>query len=425
MSESQQVSRSISIEPVWSGHRVGFALLTAGGQQFAAYYDAERQMTVAQRGVGEDRWAFTRLDSRLGWDSHNYIAMAVDDAGCLHVSGNMHCVPLVYFRSEQPLEAVTLQRVETMVDAARERRVTYPRFLRGPGGRLLFGYRDGESGRGDDYCNIYDLESRRWRALVDRPLITGHMKMNGYFTAPQAGPDELFHIVGVWRDHPNAESNHDLSYARSADMLHWQGADGRDIPLPLDVEHIDVVDPVPARGGLANGNTVLGFDSSHRPMIAYNKYAADGTMQIFAARFEDARWTSRRVSDWQGYRWHLKGLGSLGYEVRVGAWGRDAQGRLTLAFRYPRQEGYWVLDERTLAVIETIEAGLNPLPSELRWVESPFAGMEKCFALDCGKGVPGRRFMLVWESLGPNHDKPRAEPLPQPSMLRLAELTPT
>lgn len=51
----------VDIEPVWSGHPVGFCLLTHAPYQFAAYYDAERRMTVAQRRLDETKWTFQRL----------------------------------------------------------------------------------------------------------------------------------------------------------------------------------------------------------------------------------------------------------------------------------------------------------------------------------------------------------------------------
>ena len=41
---------------VWAGHPVGFDLLTHGDGQFIAFYDAERKMTVGQRGLDEDAW---------------------------------------------------------------------------------------------------------------------------------------------------------------------------------------------------------------------------------------------------------------------------------------------------------------------------------------------------------------------------------
>ena len=36
--------------------------------------------------------------------------------------------------------------------------------------------------------------------------------------------------------------------------------------------------------------------------------------------------------------------------------------------------------------------------------------------------VPRQRFVLRWETLPPNRDKPRDKPWPEPSMLRVVEL---
>ncbi len=38
---------TLNIAPVWAGDPVGFSLITQPPYQFIAYYDANRQMTVA------------------------------------------------------------------------------------------------------------------------------------------------------------------------------------------------------------------------------------------------------------------------------------------------------------------------------------------------------------------------------------------
>ena len=48
--------KTVAVAPVWAGHPVGFDLLTHGDGQFIAFYDAERKMTVGQRGLDEDAW---------------------------------------------------------------------------------------------------------------------------------------------------------------------------------------------------------------------------------------------------------------------------------------------------------------------------------------------------------------------------------
>ena len=97
---TQPIAHSLDIAPVWSGHPVSFALLTQGSRQFVAYYDAARVLTVATRRLTDTTWTTVKLPVVTGWDSHNYIALAADRDGQLHLSANMHVNPLVYFRTK-------------------------------------------------------------------------------------------------------------------------------------------------------------------------------------------------------------------------------------------------------------------------------------------------------------------------------------
>src|SRR6056297_41142 len=97
-----RVADTLEIDTVPSWFPVGFCLLTHGQQQYVAYYNDQHEMVVACRKLEDRKWQQTVLPSKIGWDSHNYVTMAVDAAGYLHLSGNMHCVPLVYFRTEKP-----------------------------------------------------------------------------------------------------------------------------------------------------------------------------------------------------------------------------------------------------------------------------------------------------------------------------------
>lgn len=246
--------KPVDIELVWAAHPTSFCLLTHPPFQFVAYYDAQRQMSVAQRTLNSTNWTITKLPSTLGWDSHNYVTMAVDREGRLHVSGNMHCVPLIYFRSEKPLEATTLKRVSAMI-GEREQSVTYPVFMHDKSARLIFRYRDGRSGKGDDLYNVYNEKTHVWSRLLATPLISGQGKMNAYTSLPQLGPDGRFHMLWVWRSSWGCEFNHDLGYARSDDLQTWTDATGTSLPLPITLQQRStIIDPVPVRGGLLNGH---------------------------------------------------------------------------------------------------------------------------------------------------------------------------
>ncbi|MBJ66832.1 MAG: hypothetical protein CME28_02350 [Gemmatimonadetes bacterium] len=51
-----KIIRLMSVGTIWSGHPVGFDLLTHGDRQFVAYYGAERKMMVGMRALEEDVW---------------------------------------------------------------------------------------------------------------------------------------------------------------------------------------------------------------------------------------------------------------------------------------------------------------------------------------------------------------------------------
>jgi hypothetical protein len=413
----------IDVEPVWAGHSVGFALLTRAGHQYAAYYDANRQMTVAQRKLQDRSWTFQKLPTQIGWDSHNYVTMAVDATGNLHVSGNMHCVPLIYFRTTTPGDARTLTRIPNMVGPEREQRATYPIFLKGPGGELVFKYRDGRSGRGDEIYNVYDPRSTSWRRLISQPLTTStDGKGNAYFAGPIPGGDGFYHLAWVWRDTPDCASNHDLSYARSKDLVRWTSSAGKEFTLPITLATAEVVDPTPVGKGLLNSCVALGFDQRHRPVMTYHKYDPKGNSQIYAARLEDGQWRIRQVSQWKDYRWEFSGGGTIVGEISVGRVTPTAEG-LTLSARSKVFDGTWLLDDVTLQPKGTVKG--KPAPQGLvkvMRVESDFPGVTRRTASDLGQGEPGTRYMMIWETLGANRDRPRDPPLPGPSMLRVVRI---
>ena len=408
------------IEPVWGGHSVRFALLSHGRKQFAAYFDADRVLSIAERALDSAEWKITKLDSQLGWDSHNYLALAVDRDGYLHLSGNMHNVPLIYFRSERPLDASSMQPVHRMT-GEREGKVTYPVFYRGAEGELIFSYRDGSSGDGDTLFNVYDVKSKTWTRLHEVPLLDGRGEMNAYPVGPESGPDGYYHLTWVWRDTIMAETNHDLSYMRSRDFKHWETADGKPVRLPVTPDNKDVlVDPVPVNGGILNGSGKVGFDLDGAPVIAYHKFDNEGNTQLYFARYSDAGWQITQASQWD-YRWEIQGGGSIGAEIRHGALVAEG-GMLTIGIEHVKEgRGRWAVDPGTLRLADKL-ARPEPrflLPPHLRRPLSDFPEMKIQMAEDAGAADDGYLYRLRWESLGPNRDQPRPQPWPEATMLRL------
>ena len=256
-----EILSSILISAVWAGHPVRFDLVTHKGRQFVAFYDADRKMTVGQRNLGDDRFELLRLEGRwleargrlstdIEWDSHNSVTMTIDRDDHLHLCGNMHVDPLIYFRTSKPLDVTSFERVDYMV-GENEERCTYPVFMPGPEGKLVFRYRDGMSGNGVDYYNVYDEGTQSWSRLVDIPILDGMDLMNAYARQPELGPDNQYHMVWMWRDTGDCATNHDISYATSQDLVNWSAGDGSNLPLPITVKaSASIIDPVPPGGGL-------------------------------------------------------------------------------------------------------------------------------------------------------------------------------
>ena len=54
------MSKTLKVADVWSGHPVGFDILTSSKYQYVAYYDADRNMCIAQRELASDQWKVCR-----------------------------------------------------------------------------------------------------------------------------------------------------------------------------------------------------------------------------------------------------------------------------------------------------------------------------------------------------------------------------
>jgi N-sulfoglucosamine sulfohydrolase len=421
-----KVEESVEIAKVPAGFPVGFCLLTEGEHQYVGYYDADRRMTIASRRLDSSEWEYQVLPSRVGWDSHNYITMAMDKDGHLHVSGNMHAVPLIYFVTQTPGDVATLQKLP--MTGKMENRATYPRFLTDHEDELIFTYRNGGSGNGMRIYNKYDRQTRSWSRLLDRPLIDGEGQRNAYPLGPVMGPDGMFHLVWVWRDTPDCATNHHLSYARSKDLIQWESISGVEVQLPitLDQEFL-YVNPIPSGGGIINGCEKLYFDADNRPIITYHKSDTDGNMQIYASRAKNGEWKAQVLTDWQKPV-EFSGYGSMGFiGISISGLSLVEPGVLSLTYRHKDYgSGRLVLDEKTLQPLQRKIAVMPEYPKTLNQVQSNFDGMGIRRANDVGSSSKeGVRYVLQWETLGRNFDRPRKPPLPKPSTLSLHKLTPS
>ena len=406
---------SLLVDMVWSGHKVDFSLVTKPPYQYVAYYDSSRNMVVAQRKLDEKEWTKMQLPEKIGWDSHNYISMAVDKNNYIHVSGNMHGDSLVYFMSQKPADVKSLQRVKSLV-GNQEEEVTYPHFFESPGGDLIFQYRIGSSGKGNQIFNRYDPDTKRWSRLLDQPLVDGKGEMNAYLHGPVLGPDGYYHLVWVWRDTPNAATNHDLSYAKSKNLVDWYKSNGAPQPLPITYENAEIIDPVPAGAGMLNGNTIIGFDQENRPVVSYHKFDEQGNTQLYNARLEGGKWNIYQTTSWN-FRWDFGGYGSLDH--RIALYPATVENDQLTQEYFIDTAGVQkiLLNPLNLQEISKIADDRHPFLQSLEKVRSDFGGMAVYTNIDKQdeKGI----YVLRWETLPPHNDQPLQGQIPAPQPLKL------
>ena len=419
--QADVVSRD-AIDRVWSGHSVRSALLVTKSRIFVGYYDANRQLTVASRPRNGSAWTYQKLDTWNDWDSHNYIAIAEDSSGRIHVAANMHASPMTMFESGESADVRTLKRTDVLVDPKLERSATYPVFLHDKAGRLIFKYRDGSSGNGNEIYDVFDSVSGKWSRLTDTPLTDGEGHRNAYFMGPVLGPDQQFHIAWVWRESPMAETNHDLSYAKSPDLIHWFRADGSALALPIRLKDAEIVDPVPTEGGMINNNTIVGFDERGRPTITYHKFDKAGDTEIYLARYEGkgagkTGWRIAQISQWKGYRWDFRGGGSLNSEIFVSGAEPIGKGLLKIPVIRLGQSIDFIVRSDDLTLVE--ERPVASLKDELVKSVAVPEGMQLNVVTAPGEG--DTLYALAWPARPPHRDVPSSD-IPDPTTLTFLTL---
>jgi hypothetical protein len=417
-----QATNVVDIAPAWSGHSVGYCLLTKGARQYVAFYNHERQMVVTSRELSSATWQFKKLDQRVNWDSHHYITMAMDKSGRLHISGNMHGDPLVYYRMAEPHDIDSLQHVTSMVGRD-ETKCTYPQFISSAEGELHFLYRSGKSGDGVQLVNRYDVQSQSWSRLLDTPLFDGLGKVSCYPEGPVLGPDGYFHLIWVWRATGACETNHLLCYARSNDLIHWESAKGEAIALPMSPQSAStIIDPVPIEGGMINESTVVGFDGGGRAILSYHKFDAAGNTQIYNARFEEGAWKIYQTSEWD-HRWFFSGGGTIEVDVDLGPVTPTADGTLLQGYKHVKYgNGVWVLDEESLKPAKNLPGGSQTLETHNVPVSSYPDIRVRWKADEIRRPSGSNRFFLRWEAPLVNRDAAR-ETVAKPAMLRVYEVS--
>jgi hypothetical protein len=208
-------------------------LITYKGWQYATYYKqktgpTDRHVTICRRQLPDDAWQsfdFADYDQSTN-DDHNGIAMGIcPKDGTIHLSFDHHVNPLHYRRSQTDVantpgsyawSAALFGPIGGNAPPDAGTQVTYPKFTTTPDGNLLFEFRDGGSGLGDDILYKYSGSSNGWTTMgkfIDGEINDNNAYPNGF----QFDNNGRLHLTWGWRETPDGTTEHDLMYAYSPD----------------------------------------------------------------------------------------------------------------------------------------------------------------------------------------------------------------
>lgn len=414
--EELKITEDIIIDSVWVANKVSFALQTVGDKQFVAYYDKNRMMTVASRELGSNKWQKTTLPNKLHWDSHNYVAMAVDRKGYIHVSGNMHVNPLVYFRSEKPYDISTMLELNEMT-GMNEQRVTYPKFFFNNEGDLLYSYRSGSCGNGNILVKRFLPEKKEWEVYLKEPLFEGVEADDDRAAYHQFVKDSEgnFHFLWIWRWTPDVETSHQICYATTPDLINWKNAAGESVSLPHrpDDEKL-IVDPTPSKGGMSNARYRIILTPDEKPLVGYIKYDEEGLTQFFLANFTNGIWVSRQISNWD-FRWKfVEGGDQMTMGGVFNFIGFSEDGLLGVDWKTETgKSGRYVINPETLEVVNTHTKFKPQYPENLYDRITGHPEMSVNIQNDRSFNANDNTcYVLKWESMGKSHGRHAPEVIP-------------
>jgi hypothetical protein len=291
-----------TLDTTWAGSSVMFDLVTHAGHQYAAYYNANREITVAHRTVGatDGPWTYRVLHEsnytgtdpndpvhynsfKKTWDIHNWLRLGVDGSGNVHLSGDMHDNEFRYWRTSTPGDLGTLAR-HNFLDTTSK--ITYPEFINKANGDLgWLMLRKGVSGNGDTWVYKWNNNTASWNAgtkVFESAAPSGYVGSvysEVFFTL-----DGWFHLVFNWREGPGANTNTKFSYVKTKDFVSF--VDGKEQTVNLPMTYDSTRPPVdPITGGDANfvNNEYQFITTGTWTVLAYEKTAPDGTKQVFLA----------------------------------------------------------------------------------------------------------------------------------------------
>jgi ribosomal protein L24E len=293
------------------------ALTTYRGWQYAAYWDAARQVSVARRQLPDGPWAVVSLPgyqrsetgNRGFGDGHEKVSLGVSPDGVIHLAFDHH-VDTLHYRVTRPgaanapashaWDANLFGPVRDSLGGPTIKGVTYPAFLTDGADFSLY-LRTGGSGGGDSH--FFEYVSGRWQInsaragqFIDRKWSGGDRQLNAYPQGMVIHKGRR-HLTWCWRDTPLKTTNHDLCYAYSDDNgKTWHAGDGTRIAtrgtkfITADTPGVTVWKIPPGTAYINGGSMTVDNDGRVHVLVK----SEDGSPAHFQRDPRTGKWTRQR-----------------------------------------------------------------------------------------------------------------------------------
>ena len=361
LGQSATPIKSWDIDKVWTGVPVDYAAVRSGDEVVAGYYDQSRRLTLSVLPLKGGKPTHIHLpDTYKGWDGHNYVTLAVDRAGTIHVAADMHDDPLKYYQLRKPYGQG--QATVTPMVGTEESSVTYPNFYHSADGDLIFGYREGKTGDGTWLFNRWTGTS--WVRLFPGPTFSERHEGKAVNAYPRVVKDAqgTFHFALQWRKPGGLSENFRITYARTRDFVHWYRLDGSAIELPVTPDNSSIVVDAGTEMGLRSGP--ISVDELGRPLISFTRYASDGVNAGYVARGDASTgWQVEEIAR-TDRRWVVEGRGIGNRAIAVGSKAVVFRDGAPIACFRIRSRGLdcQMLDAKTLKPLKPVSLETDPRP---------------------------------------------------------------
>jgi hypothetical protein len=151
-----------------------------------------------------------------------------------------------------------------------------------------------------------------------------------------------------------------------------------------------------------------------------HKYDREGVSQVFVAHWESDKWKIYQMSKWQDYRWDINKGGALVSEIIAPILKPVGKDKLIGDYYHEKYgKGLWIISEKDFRIIEDLpNRNCSIFPTALIDLKPKNEGMIINRILD-----NSGNYILQWETLPVNQDKPRNPPYPAPTFLKVIKLS--